>query len=238
MTPGEGDQGAANGAGTASGQGAAGAGAGQGGGANAAQGGAAGGDAGAAGSAGAGAGAGTAGGDAGGQQLDAAAAQRELEAARKEAAKYRTELQKLKDDAKAAADAKLSDDEKRAKDLADKEAALQARELKSRQSAAAGAIVAAAAAQGVPSGKLELVKKLLVGDVEYDDEGEPKNIAKLVGDLLKDHPDFKGTGGAGAGSADGGARGKTTLTKDDIKKMSPDEINKRWPEIQEVLARG
>jgi hypothetical protein len=42
----------------------------------------------------------------------------------------------------------------------------------------------------------------------------------------------------GSGSADGGSRGKSSLTREQIEKMTPAEIKSRWAEIAEFLARG
>jgi hypothetical protein len=40
------------------------------------------------------------------------------------------------------------------------------------------------------------------------------------------------------GSADRGVRGTPTLTRADIEKMKPEEINSRWSEVSAALARG
>jgi hypothetical protein len=76
-------------------------------------------------------------------------------------------------------------------------------------------------------------------EVEYNDDGEPKNVEALVKALLKDYPDFVGaqTPRVG-GSADGGSRGGAPLTRADIEKMKPAEINARWAEVSAALARG
>jgi hypothetical protein len=74
-------------------------------------------------------------------------------------------------------------------------------------------------------------------EVKFDDAGEPTNVPALVKGLLETYPEFKAAAG-GSGSADGGSRGKSALTREQIEKMTPAEINSRWAEIQEFLARG
>lgn len=172
---------------------------------------------------------------------DAAALTRELEAARKEAAKWRTDHKKLADAAAEAAKAKMTEDEKKAADLADKEKSIAERESKALDRIISAAIKEAAAAAGVPAAKLALMPRLIDrASVEVDDEGEPKNVKALVDALLAEHPDFKaaaGTVGNGGGSADAGHRGKSTLTREAIEKMTPAEINQRWDEVSAFLSR-
>lgn len=161
----------------------------------------------------------------------------ELAKVRAEAAKYRTENTKLTAAQKAAADAKLSDEEKRTARIAELEAKVIETESKAKDRAVYAAIVDAAARLG--AGKPQMIQRLLdPAAIEYDEAGDPKNIDALVSAFLKVNPEFTSTAGRPAGDAGQGARGKSTLTAADIKKMKPDEINSRWAEVSEVLARG
>lgn len=166
-----------------------------------------------------------------------------LAESRQQAAKARTDLKAAQDAKKAADDAKLTADEKAAQDAKDREAALTAREQTARDRITSAAVQESLASAGVPAGKLAIMARLIDrSEVEFDSSGEPTNIAALVAKLKKEQPDFfaAGTGGgAGSGSADGGNRGGgATLTKEQIKKMTPAEINARWAEVQKVLAAG
>jgi hypothetical protein len=161
--------------------------------------------------------------------IDAATAK-----ANREAAAARTELKTLKD-------AQLTADEKKAAEVKEREEKAAARETAATERLTSAAIREAAAAAGVPAGSLALIPRLIDrADVEYDDDGEPKNVAALVAKLLKDHPQFAATsgGGGGAGSADGGSRGGgKPLTIEEVRKMPAAEINRRWDEVQKVLAK-
>jgi hypothetical protein len=60
---------------------------------------------------------------------------------------------------------------------------------------------------GITNPKLA-VRLLDADDVEWDDDGEPKNVARLLKALLKEMPELKANGQGGApqgGGADGGA---------------------------------
>jgi hypothetical protein len=173
--------------------------------------------------------------------------QAELDAAmaklRKENADNRTKLSKLDADAKLAEQAKLTADEKKAAELAEKERLLAERETRAQARVTTAAIVEAVGGAGAPAGKIQLLSRLIDRDaVEFDDAGEPTNVAALVAALKKENPDLfaaSSSGGAGGGSADGGSRGSgAALTKEQIKKMTAAEINARWPEVQKVLAGG
>jgi hypothetical protein len=63
------------------------------------------------------------------------------------------------------------------------------------------------------------------------------SVRSISKGLLEAYPEFKAAP-SGSGSADGGSRGKSSLTREQIEKMTPAEINSRWAEIQEFLARG
>lgn len=157
---------------------------------------------------------------------------------RREAAKWRTEHKKAADALEAAAKEKMTEDEKRAAEIARKERELADRETAAGERLLTAAIKEAAAAAGVAPARLALMPRLIDRtEVTFDDAGEPTNLLALVKGLLEAFPEFKAAA-AGSGSADGGSRGKSSLTREQIEKMTPAEINSRWTEIQEFLARG
>ena len=170
------------------------------------------------------------------EPLDAAAMTRELAEARREAGKYRTDLNKLQAAQKLTDEAKLSDEEKRAARVTELETQLADREKALKEKTSYAAVVDAAARLG--AAKPAMLHRLIEGEIEFDDAGSPKNVDALVKDFLKMNPEFTSTAGHPTGDAGQGARGRSALTRDDIKKMKPEEINKRWSEVSEVLARG
>ena len=151
---------------------------------------------------------------------------------RKEAAKWRTEHKKAADALEAAAKEKMTEEEKRTAEVAKKERELADRETAAQERLLTAAIKEAAAAAGVAPARLALMPRLIDrSEVEFDDAGEPTNVAALVKSLLDAYPEFKAAA-SGSGSADGGSRGKSGLTREQIEKMTPAEINSRWAEIQ------
>lgn len=165
--------------------------------------------------------------------LDPALLVREREEARKDAARYRNELKTLKDAQRAADDATKTEEQKRTDRIAELERTLAERDTALRERASYAAVVDAAARLG--AAKPALLHKLIGSDIEFEDDGSPKNVDALVRDFLKANPEFVSTAGRPTGDAGQGARGKSTLTRDQIKAMKPEEVNARWAEVQEVL---
>ncbi|CAN5567403.1 hypothetical protein BH23CHL7_BH23CHL7_23870 [soil metagenome] len=166
-------------------------------------------------------------------QLDTALAD-----VRREAAKWRTEHKKAADALEAAAKQQMTEEEQRAADVAKRERELADRETAAQERLLGAAIKEAAAAAGVAPGRLALMPRLIDRtEVEFDESGEPTNVPALVKALLEAYPEFKAAAGS-SGSADAGSRGKSSLTREQIEKMTPAEINSRWAEIAEFLARG
>lgn len=168
--------------------------------------------------------------------LDAAALRSELERTRREAAKNRTELKKAQDEIKAAADAKLSDEEKRTARIAELEKQITDKDAALKERVTFAAVVDAAARMGAT--KPQLIHRLLdTGAIEYDSDGAPTNVDALVKDFMAVNPEFRSAATRASGSADGGARpGASALTRAEIDKMSMDEQQKRWPEIEAFMA--
>lgn len=170
------------------------------------------------------------------EPLDAAAANRELAEARREAARYRTDLKKLQDAQKTADEAKLTEEEKRTARIAELEKTVAEREVALREKTSYAAVVDAAARLG--AAKPSMIHRLIEPDIEFDDDGSSKNVDQLIKDFLKANPEFASTAGRPTGDAGQGARGKSSLTVAEIKKLSAAEINARWSEVSAVLASG
>jgi hypothetical protein len=135
-----------------------------------------------------------------------AALQRELAEARKEAAKYRTEAQKLRDQAKAADEAKLPELERLQRRNAELEQANTDHERERSEWRTQAAVTKAALKLGYQD-PVDAFALLDRGGLEYDESGAPKNVDKLLTDLLKAKP-YLGGAGRPSGSADGGVIGQ------------------------------
>lgn len=117
------------------------------------------------------------------QALDA------LANARKEAAAARVDkkrLAELEEATRKAEEAKLSETEKLQKRLSDLQLAQVEAQRKSQERVIRAEVRAQAAQVGVAP---ELAGRLIdYAEIEFDDEGEPKNIAKLLDNLVKQYP--------------------------------------------------
>ncbi|MCE5200834.1 hypothetical protein LLG39_17875 [bacterium] len=97
-----------------------------------------------------------------------------------------------------------------------------------------------ALAAGIKADRLDYALRMLdLSSVEVDDNGEPdvKAIKTAVDALLSDVPELKAADGSGKGGSDfsGGGDSKA-LTEEEIMKMTPDEMAKRMPEIEQFYA--
>lgn len=139
----------------------------------------------------------------------------------------RTELQSLKDAEQARKDAALTEQQK-----------LEQRATKAEQTArslrAERTIEQEAAAQGLdPALALEL---LPADKLEFGEDGQPKNVKARLQALVSKFPALSGAASASTTSPTNPQRKTTTLTRADVQKMTPAEINARWDEVQQVLA--
>lgn len=116
--------------------------------------------------------------------------------------------------------------EKAAREKAEQEAAdtkAQAKEVLLRAS-----VVAEAAKRNVhdPNAAYALLDK---SAIEYDDDGNPKNVDKAMDTLLEASPWLVNAGGVRRDPADLGARGgggkEPQLSRDDLKTMTPEQIS-------------
>lgn len=153
-----------------------------------------------------------------------------VEKLRREAASYRTELKDAKEKLKNFEDADLSERQKLQKKLDEAQKAQEAADAALRQERARLAIVKAASKHGLPA---ELAEKLV--EVEFDDEGNPTGVEAAVKKLASEYPQLVQGNGTGS-PTNPASKKKTTLTREDVEKMSADEINERWDEVKEVVA--
>ena len=168
-----------------------------------------------------------------------AAGDGELHALRTKAGRLEAELKKLQEAEKARQEADLSEVEKLKRQIAERDALLEQQVAAARAGRLAGASLAAAARLGFADPE-DAQRFLDAERVEWDDAtGAPKNVQQLLEAVLKAKPYLKasftatpdlGQGNRGAGTA--------PLTRDAIAKLSPAEINARWPEVSAVLNKG
>lgn len=73
--------------------------------------------------------------------------------------------------------------------------------------------------------------------VEFDADGKPVNVDQAAAAVLKEWPELKAQPGTVTAAATNPQR-QSKLTMEQIKKMSPAEINARWDEVQQALQGG
>ena len=129
--------------------------------------------------------------------LDAAVLQRELAEARREAAKYRTDLRK-------ATDAQLSESERLQRRVTELEAERAESAARDRERAIRLAALEAAAKLGFRDPDLA-VRLVDPSAVEVSDDGTPKNVERLLTDVLTRSPYLARPGAAA--DFGGGVRG-------------------------------
>ncbi len=156
---------------------------------------------------------------------------------RAENAAYRKRMRELEQTIKAYDEERLSESERQRKRISEMErdaelARQEAQELRlrlhvERQARRLGIVDEEAA--------LALLDR---SALEYDDRGNPTNLEAALRNLLKAKPYLAQVGNISAGSPMNPARPHTSLNIEDIKRMSPEEINRRWDEVQQVLANS
>lgn len=130
-----------------------------------------------------------------------------VKALRDENAKARRRLKELEDAQKKADDAKLSETERLKKEADEAKTRADQAEQKSRARVARAEVLTAAteASFHKPSLAFDLIKD----KIEYDDDGEPKNVAALIERLATDNPFLiKSEGGGQTTSNTNGASGR------------------------------
>lgn len=159
-------------------------------------------------------------GDPGKKALDAMKSERNAE--RKRA----RELQKQLDDLKAAQEAASKDPDEQALDQARREAREEALSKANQRIVRSEVKSAAAGKFRDPTDALAFID---LEQFEVDENGDvdPEEVAEAIEDLLQRKPHLAAQGGSTSfDSGRGKPRPKKKLTRDDLKRMSPDEIVK------------
>lgn len=146
---------------------------------------------------------------------------------RAEAAEWRTKAQEASGKVKEFEQEKLTETEKAKAQAEEAKAQLEQLKAEARQARAKAAITARAAKEGVDP---DLAGRLI--DVEFDDAGKPQGLDAAFAQLLKDHPYLK----TGFSSSNTNPQRKAGLTIEEVRKMTTDQINARWDEVQKVLS--
>jgi hypothetical protein len=87
----------------------------------------------------------------------------------------------------------------------------------------------------------EVATTLVLPKLEYNDAGEPINVRTALEELVVEKPYLVGTGeppkvtAPDPGSTSTGRNGQKPLTLEQVKRMKPEEINRRWDEVQVLL---
>ncbi len=168
------------------------------------------------------------------QEQEAQGQQFDIEYVRKlraEAAEYRKKLRELEGKLKADEEAKLSQTDKLQKQLADKEREKSELERRYQESTLRYEVMLAASKLGIVDP--EAAWRLLdAAEIEYDDQGQPQQVEKMLQTLISKKPYLVASGGSSGATNPARA---SQLTREQIEKMSPAEINRRWDEVQKVL---
>lgn len=132
-----------------------------------------------------------------------------VRALRKEAAQYRTRLKALEDAQRAADDAKLSDQEKLQKRLAELERAAAEASSNLQKRVVEYEVKLAASRLGIvdPDAAWRLID---ASSLEFDESGKPKNLDRVLSDLLKAKPYLSAQPTARNGAAGSGTQGSPT----------------------------
>ena len=82
-----------------------------------------------------------------------------------------------------------------------------------------------------------LLFEAVKGDVQFDDEGRPQNVAALIDRLRRQYPEQFGAQPVGSIDAGAGRSPAPRLTRETLSRMKPSEIAELdWAEVRGVLA--
>ena len=162
-----------------------------------------------------------------------------LQAARREAAAHRTEnaaLKKAQADAEAAT---LTEAQKVSRERDTLKAQLDSERLERQSAINRYEVQLQASKLGIVDPEAA-VKLLDWESLEYADDGSPKGLEAALKKLLASKPYLAGGQQAPAGSTTNGASNRSAgqMTLADVRKMTPAQINARWPEVQAAMRRG
>lgn len=141
---------------------------------------------------------------------DVASLQRQLAASVKAERQLRADRQRLLDAQKAADDAKLPEQERQTRRIAELEQQIAAHQAEKTEWTTQAAVTRAALKLGFldPADAFALLDR---NALDRDEGGAPRNVDKLLADLLKSKP-YLGGAGRPTGSADGGVQGDGAAT--------------------------
>lgn len=166
----------------------------------------------------------------------------EITSLKDEVTKYKADAEKLPEVQKAYEDIKASSKSGKEYDKLKAEfeqykADVEANNLKSAKTEAFKAILRDA---GIDSKRIDTIVKVsadAIGSVELDDDGKAKNAKDITKAVETEWADFKVVEGKqGAHTPTPPNNPAKTFTKDDIRKMTPKEINDNWETIKGSLA--
>lgn len=130
-------------------------------------------------------------------------------------------------------DANKTEAQKLQEQLADYQKREQQWALEKRDTALQIAVQAASAKLGIVDAEVALA--LIRGTIEFDNDGKPQGVEAALTKLVADKPYLKaGTSTSPTNPPRQGA----TLTKADIEKMTPAQVNANWEEISKALTEG
>jgi hypothetical protein len=147
---------------------------------------------------------------------------------RDEAASYRRKMKELETKVSGFEQAQMTEADKLKAQAAAAQAQAQAAQEALRQAKAEAAVARAAAKHGVDA---TLAARLV--DVEFDEAGEPTGVEAAVAHLLDEYPHLKPAAGVTLGATN--PQRKATLTMDEVRRMSPAQINERWTEVEAAM---
>lgn len=169
------------------------------------------------------------------EQLDAASLMAELKRVRREAAKYRTDLRQLQAQAEEAQRAQLPEVDRLKADLAAAQRQIAEREAQVAEGRLRSAVLTAAAKQGFvdPEDAFRMLER---DELALGENGSVDGIEEALGALRKAKPYLVRSASAQPIQPTNPA-GQRSLTKADVAGMTADEINRRWDEVEKVLAQ-
>lgn len=165
-----------------------------------------------------------------------------VESLRREAAANRVAAKKASDALEAMKAAQMTDAERAAARLKELEAAQTAWETERRALTTQAEVERQARKLGIVD-EDAAARLIDTGQITYDDAGKPVNVEALLAELVRARPWLKAadqpqsTAPTSPTNAQRTNAGRT-LTRADIAKMTPDQINANWDAVQEVLKSG
>lgn len=145
----------------------------------------------------------------------------------------RKAAEKALEDLRASSQAQL---EALAKERDEHRALAEQRESSVRQATIRGATIAAAAKLGFADPE-DAIRFVDGSTIEFDETGQPVNVASLLDGLVKAKPYLRGSHAVPSGGIDLG-NAPATFTKEQIAKMTPAQVNANWDKIQAAAAAG